>query len=111
MEVLKKNINSIGIAILAILFILYNLNPDDDIIYCGTITDIESYSLKSVKTDFLIIKLNNGKTIEIPGNEYYQTVGKPVEVIEKTSLFGNKTYKVNNTSTNSDGTQLKHTCK
>ena len=71
MEALKKNINLIGIAILAILFILYNLSTNNNAIYCGTITDIESFSLKSVKTDFLVIEIDNGKTIKIVGNEYY----------------------------------------
>ena len=110
MEALKKNVNLIGIAILATLLILYNLRLDDDIIYCGTITDIKYHSLKSVKTEFLVVEFNNGKTVEIAGTEYYQTVGKPVEVIESTSLLGNKSYKLKNTATNSEAGQLKREC-
>lgn len=110
MEALKKNVNLIGISILVTLFILYNLSIDDDIIYCGTITDIKSHSLKSVKAEFLVVEINNGKTVDIAGTEYYQTVGKPVEVIESTSLLGNKSYKLKNTATNSGDGQLKREC-
>ncbi len=110
MEALKRNVNIIGISILAILLIFYNLSIKDDIIYCGTITDIESFSLKSVKTDFLVIKLTNGQTIKVAGTEYYQTVGKPVEVVESTSLLGSKAYKIKSTPTNNNGVQLKHMC-
>jgi hypothetical protein len=92
MEVLKKNVNLIGISILAILFLLYNLSINDDVIYSGTISDIESFSLKGVKTEFLVVDINNGQTVKISGTEHYQTIGKPVEVIESTSLLGNKTY-------------------
>ena len=81
---------------LVILFILYNLSTNDDIIYSGTITDIESFSLKGVKTEFLVVDINNGQTVKIAGTEYYQTIGKPVEVIESISLLGNKTYMLKN---------------
>ena len=94
METLKNNVNPIGISILVILFILYNLSVNDDIIYSGTIADIESFSLKSVKTEFLVVKISNGQTVKIAGTEYYQTVGKTVEVIETTNLLGSKTYKL-----------------
>jgi len=110
MEALKKNVNTIGIAILATFFILYNLSLDDDIIYCGTITDIKTHSLKSVKTDFLVVEISNGITVDIAGTEYYQTVGKPVEVIESTNLLGTKTYKIKNTATGSEDGQLKREC-
>jgi hypothetical protein len=110
MEALKKNVNLIGISILATLFILYNLSFDGDTIYCGTIKDINSHSLKSVKTEFLVVEISNGRTVNITGTEYYQTVGKPVEVIESTSLLGNKSYKLKNNATNSKDGQLKREC-
>jgi hypothetical protein len=94
MEVIKRNVNLIGIATLALLLILYNLNTDDDIVYEGTITGVETYSLKSVETEFLVIDIHNGQTVKVAGNEYYQTVGKPVEVIESTNILGNKSYKL-----------------
>ena len=110
MEALKKNVNLIGISILVTLFILYNLSLGDDIIYCGTITDIKSHSLKSVKTEFLVVEISNGISVDIAGTEYYQTVGKPVEVIESTSLLGAKSYKLKNTANNSGDDQLKREC-
>ncbi len=76
------------------LICFYNLSVNDDIIYSGTITDIESFSLKNVKTEILVVKISNGQTVKIAGTEHYQTVGKPVEVIETTSLLGSKTYKL-----------------
>lgn len=108
MEISK--VNAVGLTILSILLISYNLSIDDDIIYCGTITDIESFSLKSVQTDFLVIKINNNKTIKVPGTEHYQAIGKPVEIIETTNLLGKKTYKIINNAQSNNMSHIKRQC-
>ncbi len=93
MLIFKKYINIIGLSTLIILLIIYNLKTGNNVIYCGKITKIESFSIKSIKTDFLIITMNSGEIIKIPSTDYYQPVGKSVEIVGSTDLFGNKLYK------------------
>ena len=107
---LKRNTVTIALTLLILIVVLYNFLHDRDVIYCGTIKDIESFSLKSIKTEFLIISIIGDTTIRVPGTEHYQPIGMPVEVIESTSLLGNKSYKLINASSNINWSKVKRVC-
>ena len=107
---LKRNTVTIALTLLILIVVLYNFLHDRDVIYCGTINDIESFSLKSIKTEFLIVSIIGDTTIRVPGTEHYQPIGMPVEVIESTSLLGNKSYKLLNASSNINWSQVKRVC-
>lgn len=107
---LKNNTVTIVLILLILTVILFNFQHDRVIIYCGTIKDIESFRLKSTKTDILIISIDGDTMIRVPVTEHSQSIGMPVEVIEATSILGNKSYRLITSSSNMNWSQLKRVC-